>query len=67
MCRNVFVQISKCLGKNFQPNGYGVDANDLAEKMQQLTAVVSTSLDLVSVFKLCGFLFAVKVSLFSEV
>ncbi|XP_017293554.1 protein transport protein Sec31A isoform X2 [Kryptolebias marmoratus] len=31
-------KISKCLGKNFQSNGYGVDANDLAEKMQRLTA-----------------------------
>lgn len=66
MCRNVFVQISKCLGKNFQSNGYGVDANDLAEKMQQLTAEVSISLDVVSVFKLCGFLF-VKSLLLAEV
>uniref|UniRef100_H3DQ02 Protein transport protein Sec31A n=1 Tax=Tetraodon nigroviridis TaxID=99883 RepID=H3DQ02_TETNG len=30
-------KISKCLGKSFHPNGYGVDAKDLAEKMQQLT------------------------------
>ncbi|KAM4524216.1 protein transport protein Sec31A isoform 1-T1 [Odontesthes bonariensis] len=30
-------KISKCLGKNFQPNGYGVDAKDLAEKMQLLS------------------------------
>ncbi|XP_026171621.1 protein transport protein Sec31A isoform X2 [Mastacembelus armatus] len=30
-------KISKCLGKNFQPNGHGVDAKDLAEKMQQLS------------------------------
>lgn len=35
------VQISKCLGKGFYPNGYGVDAKDLAEKMQQLTTEVS--------------------------
>uniref|UniRef100_A0A1A7YXW6 Protein transport protein Sec31A n=1 Tax=Iconisemion striatum TaxID=60296 RepID=A0A1A7YXW6_9TELE len=31
-------KISKCLGKNFQSNGFGVDAKDLAEKMQRLTA-----------------------------
>ncbi|XP_056881662.1 protein transport protein Sec31A isoform X1 [Takifugu flavidus] len=30
-------KISKCLGKSFHPNGYGVDAKDLAEKMQLLT------------------------------
>ncbi|KAM4624415.1 protein transport protein Sec31A isoform 2-T2 [Polymixia lowei] len=30
-------KISKCLGKNLQPNGHGVDAKDLAEKMQQLS------------------------------
>uniref|UniRef100_A0A3Q4BG18 Protein transport protein Sec31A n=1 Tax=Mola mola TaxID=94237 RepID=A0A3Q4BG18_MOLML len=30
-------KISKCLGKNFQHNGHGVDAKDLAEKMQRLT------------------------------
>ncbi|XP_056153738.1 protein transport protein Sec31A isoform X2 [Lampris incognitus] len=30
-------KISKCLGKNLQPNGLGVDAKDLAEKMQQLS------------------------------
>ncbi|XP_014832360.1 PREDICTED: protein transport protein Sec31A-like isoform X1 [Poecilia mexicana] len=30
-------KISKCLGKNFQSNGHGVDAKDLAEKMQRLT------------------------------
>ncbi|XP_075999699.1 protein transport protein Sec31A isoform X1 [Genypterus blacodes] len=30
-------KISKCLGKNFQPNGLGVDAKDLAEKMQLLS------------------------------
>lgn len=35
-------QISKCLGKSFYPNGYGVDAKDLAEKMQQLTTEVSS-------------------------
>ncbi|KAM3591788.1 uncharacterized protein V6R79_007404 [Siganus canaliculatus] len=31
------IKISKCLGKSFQPNGHGVDARDLAEKMQQLS------------------------------
>lgn len=31
------VKISKCLGKNYQPNGHGVDANDLAEKMMALS------------------------------
>lgn len=31
-------KISTCLGKSSQPNGHGVDANDLAEKMQQLSA-----------------------------
>lgn len=36
----VIVQISKCLGKSFYPNGYGVDAKDLAEKMQQLSTEV---------------------------
>ncbi|KAF3704316.1 Protein transport protein Sec31B SEC31-like protein 2 SEC31-related protein B SEC31B-1 [Channa argus] len=30
-------KISKCLGKNFQPNGHGVDAKDLADKMQRLS------------------------------
>ncbi|XP_033467620.2 protein transport protein Sec31A isoform X1 [Epinephelus lanceolatus] len=30
-------KISKCLGKSFQPNGHGVDAKDLAEKMQRLS------------------------------
>uniref|UniRef100_UPI003AAFE2EE protein transport protein Sec31A n=1 Tax=Centroberyx gerrardi TaxID=166262 RepID=UPI003AAFE2EE len=30
-------KISKCLGKNLQPNGHGVDAKDLAEKMQLLS------------------------------
>ncbi|KAM9336115.1 protein transport protein Sec31A [Symphorus nematophorus] len=30
-------KISKCLGKSFQHNGHGVDAKDLAEKMQRLT------------------------------
>uniref|UniRef100_A0A8C7N4K3 Protein transport protein Sec31A n=1 Tax=Oncorhynchus kisutch TaxID=8019 RepID=A0A8C7N4K3_ONCKI len=29
-------KISTCLGKNLQPNGHGVDANDLAEKIQLL-------------------------------
>ncbi|XP_067101649.1 protein transport protein Sec31A isoform X1 [Osmerus mordax] len=31
-------KISTCLGKSLQPNGHGVDASDLAEKMQQLSA-----------------------------
>ncbi|KAM6951508.1 protein transport protein Sec31A [Aplochiton taeniatus] len=31
-------KISTCLGKNLQPNGHGVDASDLAEKMQLLSA-----------------------------
>ncbi|XP_034563318.1 protein transport protein Sec31A isoform X1 [Notolabrus celidotus] len=31
-------KISKCLGKSFQHNGHGVDAKDLAEKMQRLSA-----------------------------
>lgn len=31
------VKISKCLGKNYQPNGHGVDAKDLAEKMLALS------------------------------
>ncbi|XP_041117043.1 protein transport protein Sec31B-like isoform X2 [Polyodon spathula] len=31
-------KIASCLGKCLQPNGYGVDANDLAEKMQILSA-----------------------------
>uniref|UniRef100_A0AAX7VU68 Protein transport protein Sec31A n=1 Tax=Astatotilapia calliptera TaxID=8154 RepID=A0AAX7VU68_ASTCA len=35
-------KISKCLGKNFQPNGHGVDAKDLAEKMQRLSTEVHT-------------------------
>ncbi|KAI9546789.1 hypothetical protein NQZ68_022734 [Dissostichus eleginoides] len=30
-------KISKCLGKSFQHNGHGVDAKDLAQKMQQLS------------------------------
>ncbi|XP_034049476.1 protein transport protein Sec31A isoform X2 [Thalassophryne amazonica] len=30
-------KISKCLAKNFQPNGHGIDAKDLAEKMQMLS------------------------------
>lgn len=37
----VFIQISKCLGNSLQPNGHGVDAKDLAEKMQLLSAQVS--------------------------
>lgn len=39
----MFVQISKCLGKSFQHNGHGVDAKDLAEKMQRLSTEVSKS------------------------
>uniref|UniRef100_A0A669BEP6 Protein transport protein Sec31A n=1 Tax=Oreochromis niloticus TaxID=8128 RepID=A0A669BEP6_ORENI len=35
-------KISKCLGKTFQPNGHGVDAKDLAEKMQRLSTEVNT-------------------------
>ncbi|XP_061822539.2 protein transport protein Sec31A isoform X1 [Nerophis lumbriciformis] len=31
-------KISKCLGKNFQPNGHAVDAEDLAKKMLQLSS-----------------------------
>ncbi|XP_066549932.1 protein transport protein Sec31A isoform X1 [Amia ocellicauda] len=31
-------KISSGLGKSFRPNGHGVDANDLAEKMQVLSA-----------------------------
>uniref|UniRef100_A0A8C6T5N5 Protein transport protein Sec31A n=1 Tax=Neogobius melanostomus TaxID=47308 RepID=A0A8C6T5N5_9GOBI len=31
------LKISKCLGNNYQPNGHGVDAKDLAEKMMQLS------------------------------
>ncbi|KAA8581451.1 hypothetical protein FQN60_003032 [Etheostoma spectabile] len=30
-------RISRCLGKSLQHNGHGVDAKDLAEKMQQLS------------------------------
>lgn len=36
----MFIQISKCLGKSFQHNGHGVDAKDLAEKMQRLSTEV---------------------------
>ncbi|KAL2078571.1 hypothetical protein ACEWY4_026256 [Coilia grayii] len=35
-------KIATCLGKSLQPNGHGVDANDLAEKMQALSAERST-------------------------
>ncbi|KAK6487527.1 protein transport protein Sec31A-like isoform X3 [Huso huso] len=31
-------KIASCLGKSLHPNGHGVDANDLAEKMQILSA-----------------------------
>ncbi|KAJ0060535.1 hypothetical protein NL108_015150, partial [Boleophthalmus pectinirostris] len=31
------LKISKCLGRNYQANGHGVDAKDLAEKMMQLS------------------------------
>uniref|UniRef100_A0A8K9VCA3 Protein transport protein Sec31A n=1 Tax=Oncorhynchus mykiss TaxID=8022 RepID=A0A8K9VCA3_ONCMY len=34
-------KISTCLGKNLQPNGHGVDANDLAEKIQLLSTQVN--------------------------
>uniref|UniRef100_A0A665X4D3 Protein transport protein Sec31A n=1 Tax=Echeneis naucrates TaxID=173247 RepID=A0A665X4D3_ECHNA len=37
------IKISKCLGKSFQHNGHGVDAKDLAEKMQRLSTEVSKS------------------------
>lgn len=51
-CKNVvFVQISKCLGKSFQHNGHGVDAKDLAEKMQRLSTEVSESANKVFIFK----------------
>uniref|UniRef100_A0A665X4Y5 Protein transport protein Sec31A n=1 Tax=Echeneis naucrates TaxID=173247 RepID=A0A665X4Y5_ECHNA len=35
------IKISKCLGKSFQHNGHGVDAKDLAEKMQRLSTEVT--------------------------
>ena len=38
----LFAQISKCLGRSFQHNGHGVDAKDLAEKMQRLSTEVCT-------------------------
>lgn len=57
----LFVQISKCLGKNFQHNGHGVDAKDLAEKMQRLSTEVSALnvyfqnlLSFLSVCKFCS-------------
>lgn len=49
----VLIQISKCLGKNFQPNGHGVDAKDLAEKMQRLSTEVSTSANVRYLFSSC--------------
>uniref|UniRef100_A0A8C7HTY6 SEC31 homolog B, COPII coat complex component n=1 Tax=Oncorhynchus kisutch TaxID=8019 RepID=A0A8C7HTY6_ONCKI len=36
-------KISTCLGKNLQPNGHGVDANDLAEKIQLLSTQVDST------------------------
>uniref|UniRef100_A0AAZ3PU64 Protein transport protein Sec31A n=1 Tax=Oncorhynchus tshawytscha TaxID=74940 RepID=A0AAZ3PU64_ONCTS len=39
-------KISTCLGKNLQPNGHGVDANDLAEKIQLLSTQVSPGTNL---------------------
>uniref|UniRef100_A0A6Q2XB25 Protein transport protein Sec31A n=1 Tax=Esox lucius TaxID=8010 RepID=A0A6Q2XB25_ESOLU len=41
-------KISTCLGKNLQANGHGVDANDLAEKMQLLSAQVPPEKEKVS-------------------
>ncbi|XP_061666251.1 protein transport protein Sec31A isoform X2 [Syngnathoides biaculeatus] len=38
-------KISKCLGKNFQPNGHAVDAEDLAKKMLQLSTERSEETD----------------------
>lgn len=49
----VLIQISKCLGKTFQPNGHGVDAKDLAEKMQRLSTEVSTSANVRYLFSSC--------------
>uniref|UniRef100_A0AAX7VEA2 Protein transport protein Sec31A n=1 Tax=Astatotilapia calliptera TaxID=8154 RepID=A0AAX7VEA2_ASTCA len=46
-------KISKCLGKNFQPNGHGVDAKDLAEKMQRLSTEVRTSANVRYLFSSC--------------
>lgn len=57
-----FIQISKCLGKSFQHNGHGVDAKDLAEKMQRLSTEVSKSAHKIFIFKsVCSLLFAYKV------
>uniref|UniRef100_A0A673YHV4 Protein transport protein Sec31A n=1 Tax=Salmo trutta TaxID=8032 RepID=A0A673YHV4_SALTR len=53
-------KISTCLGKNLQPNGHGVDANDLAEKIQLLstqllyTSVVADADGLISQALLVG-------------
>ncbi|XP_030629460.1 protein transport protein Sec31A [Chanos chanos] len=38
-------KISSCVGKNLQPNGHGVDLNDLTEKMQLLSAQRSDESD----------------------
>jgi len=55
-----FIQISKCLGKSFQPNGHGVDAKDLAEKMQRLSTEVGKSAR--KIFKYKCFLFVICIS-----
>lgn len=57
-CKNVvvFIQISKCLGKSFQHNGHGVDAKDLAQKMQQLSTEVGKSAQTMFIFKYLNFL-----------
>ncbi|XP_033840217.1 protein transport protein Sec31A isoform X2 [Periophthalmus magnuspinnatus] len=39
------LKISKCLGRNYQANGHGVDAKDLAEKMLQLSSERSEDAD----------------------
>lgn len=51
------LQISKCLGKSFYPNGYGVDAKDLAEKMQQLTTEVNNPREINRFCLSCSFSF----------
>lgn len=47
----MLIQISKCLGKSFQHNGHGVDAKDLAEKMQRLSTEVSKCAHKMYIFK----------------
>lgn len=67
-----FIQISKCLGKSFQHNGHGVDAKDLAEKMQRLSTEVSTQNVYFQIFfshlhtKVCSTSFYCKILLFPE-